>query len=136
MAGNRIDIYLYYGALRAGTGSQDMQNSQWNVAGCRRARPHKPKKCSRRNGQVSQCWIYHLGPCRYLWSCRGLYWAFRHSLPEQERQNIQALTKWVPEPQRITQQIAQASVERSLKRMGVSSLDLVQFHWWDYNNPY
>ena len=20
--------------------------------------------------------------------------------------------------------------------MGVSSLDLLQFHWWDYNNPY
>jgi aryl-alcohol dehydrogenase-like predicted oxidoreductase len=61
---------------------------------------------------------------------------FRRRLPEREQQNVQALTKWVPEPQRITQQIAQASVERSLKRMGVSSLDLVQFHWWDYNNPY
>jgi aryl-alcohol dehydrogenase-like predicted oxidoreductase len=61
---------------------------------------------------------------------------FRRRLPEHEQQNVQALTKWVPEPQRITQQIAQASVERSLKRMGVSSLDLVQFHWWDYNNPY
>jgi aryl-alcohol dehydrogenase-like predicted oxidoreductase len=62
--------------------------------------------------------------------------AFRQRLSEQEQQNIQALTKWVPEPQRITQQIAQSSIERSLKRMGVSSLDLVQFHWWDYNNPY
>jgi aryl-alcohol dehydrogenase-like predicted oxidoreductase len=62
--------------------------------------------------------------------------AFRNRLPEHERQNVQALTKWVPEPKRITQEIAQASVERSLKRMGVSSLDLVQFHWWDYNNPY
>jgi aryl-alcohol dehydrogenase-like predicted oxidoreductase len=67
---------------------------------------------------------------------RDFVGAFRQRLPEQERQNVQALTKWVPEPQRITQQIAQASVERSLKRMGVSSLDLVQFHWWDYNNPY
>ena len=62
--------------------------------------------------------------------------AFRHKLPEQEQRNVQALTKWVPEPQKITQQIAKASVERSLNRMGVSSLDLVQFHWWDYNNPY
>ncbi len=61
---------------------------------------------------------------------------FRRSLPEQERQNLQALTKWVPEPQRITRQIAQASIERSLRRMNVGSLDLVQFHWWDYNNPY
>ncbi len=61
---------------------------------------------------------------------------FRRGLPEHERQKIQALTKWVPEPQRITKQIAQASIDRSLRRMGVSSLDLVQFHWWDYNNPY
>jgi aryl-alcohol dehydrogenase-like predicted oxidoreductase len=60
----------------------------------------------------------------------------RHRLPEQERQKVQALTKWVPEPQRITKQIAQLSIERSLRRMNVSSLDLVQFHWWDYNNPY
>lgn len=61
---------------------------------------------------------------------------FIRSLPDQARQKVQALTKWVPEPQRITRQIAQASIERSLKRMGVSSLDLVQFHWWDYSNPY
>ncbi len=61
---------------------------------------------------------------------------FRRRLPEQERQKVQGLTKWVPEPQRITKQMVQAGIERSLKRMGVSSLDLVQFHWWDYNNPY
>ena len=28
------------------------------------------------------------------------------------------------------------NIERSLRRMNVSSLDLLQFHWWDYNNPY
>jgi aryl-alcohol dehydrogenase-like predicted oxidoreductase len=61
---------------------------------------------------------------------------FRSRLPEQERQKVQALTKWVPEPQRITKQTAQASIERSLQRMKVDSIDLVQFHWWDYNNPY
>ena len=61
---------------------------------------------------------------------------FLRRLPEQERQKIQALTKWVPEPQRITKQVAQASIERSLKRMNLDSLDLVQFHWWDYSNPY
>lgn len=61
---------------------------------------------------------------------------FRRRLPEQERQNVQALTKWVPEPQRITKHMAEAGIGRSLKRMEVSSLDLVQFHWWDYNNPY
>jgi len=61
---------------------------------------------------------------------------FRRGLPMHEQQTVQALTKWVPEPQRITKQIAQASIERSLQRMESSTLDLVQFHWWDYNNPY
>jgi aryl-alcohol dehydrogenase-like predicted oxidoreductase len=61
---------------------------------------------------------------------------FRRRLPEQERLNVQALTKWVPEPQKITRQTARAGIERSLRRMNASSLDLVQFHWWDYNNPY
>jgi len=61
---------------------------------------------------------------------------FRRRLREHERQKMQALTKWVPEPQRITKQMAQSSIERSLKRMGATALDLVQFHWWDYNNPY
>jgi aryl-alcohol dehydrogenase-like predicted oxidoreductase len=30
------------------------------------------------------------------------------------------------------------NIERSLRkyRMSVSSLELLQFHWWDYNNPY
>ena len=61
---------------------------------------------------------------------------FRRRLPEQRREMVRALTKWVPEPQRITKQIAQAGINRSIQRMGASSLDLVQFHWWDYNNPY
>jgi aryl-alcohol dehydrogenase-like predicted oxidoreductase len=61
---------------------------------------------------------------------------FRKRLPPQERQRLLALTKWVPDPQRIVRQTAQAGIERSLHRMGTETLDLVQFHWWDYNNPY
>ena len=61
---------------------------------------------------------------------------FRRKLPAQQTQNVQALTKWVPDPQKITRQITQASIERSSRRMGSGTLDLVQFHWWDYNNPY
>jgi len=61
---------------------------------------------------------------------------FRHKLPEREIQSIQALTKWVPDPQRITRAMALAAIERSLRRMRLETIDLVQFHWWDYNNPY
>ena len=54
----------------------------------------------------------------------------------RELDNIQSFTKWVPQPNRITQSMVQSSIESSLSRMHVSSLDLLQFHWWDYNNPY
>jgi aryl-alcohol dehydrogenase-like predicted oxidoreductase len=55
---------------------------------------------------------------------------------EEELNKVQALTKWVPQPRIITRSIVDEGIQRSLRRMGVSSLDLLQFHWWDYNNPY
>ncbi|MGB8134761.1 MAG: aldo/keto reductase, partial [Nitrososphaeraceae archaeon] len=65
---------------------------------------------------------------------------FRHKLlaikGEEELDKIRALTKWVPQPGRITRSIVNESIDRSLHRMGVSMADLLQFHWWDYNNPY
>lgn len=47
---------------------------------------------------------------------------------------VQAFTKWVPEPGRMTQQIVEENIKVSLRRMGVERLDLLQFHWWDYND--
>src|SRR3954454_17089130 len=65
---------------------------------------------------------------------------FRRRLSElkgkEEPDRIQALTKWVPQPGRITRSIVKENVESSLRKMNVGSLDLLQFHWWDYNNPY
>ena len=61
---------------------------------------------------------------------------FRSRLAPAESEKLQALTKWVPDPQRITAGIAKAAIERSMRKMRTSLIDLVQFHWWDYNNPY
>jgi aryl-alcohol dehydrogenase-like predicted oxidoreductase len=55
---------------------------------------------------------------------------------KEELNRIQALTKWVPQPRSITRSIVNENIERSLRRISVNSLDLLQFHWWDYNNPY
>ena len=55
---------------------------------------------------------------------------------KEELNKIQALTKWVPQPRTITRSIVNENIEKSLHRMSVNSLDLLQFHWWDYNNPY
>jgi aryl-alcohol dehydrogenase-like predicted oxidoreductase len=48
---------------------------------------------------------------------------------------IQAFTKWVPNPGRMTRRIVGEAVGISLSRMGVECLDLLQFHWWDYGDP-
>ncbi len=53
---------------------------------------------------------------------------------EQELKNVQAFTKFVPEPARMSRSFVEQSIDRSSKRMGVESIDLVQFHWWDYGN--
>lgn len=45
-------------------------------------------------------------------------------------------TKWVPRPQEITKAFTTAAIDKSLRRMETDRLDLVQFHWWDYENPY
>ena len=46
--------------------------------------------------------------------------------------HVQAFTKWVPRPGRMTRQIVENSIARSLRRMDVDRLDLLQFHWWEY----
>lgn len=45
-----------------------------------------------------------------------------------------AFTKWVPRPGRMTQPVVRAAIDRSLSRMDVPALDLLQFHWWDYDD--
>jgi aryl-alcohol dehydrogenase-like predicted oxidoreductase len=53
---------------------------------------------------------------------------------EQALNQVQAFTKWVPRAGKMTREIVEKSVDVSLRRMGVSTLDLLQFHWWDYSD--
>lgn len=52
----------------------------------------------------------------------------------QEASNLQAFTKWVPRPARMTKQLVEQNIDISRRRMGVETLDLLQFHWWDYQD--
>src|SRR6266542_3187737 len=47
---------------------------------------------------------------------------------------VQAFTKWVPRPGPMTRSVVEAAVDRSRRRMDVDTLDLLQFHWWDYGD--
>ncbi len=47
---------------------------------------------------------------------------------------VQAFTKWVPRPALMTFRIVEEAIGVSRRRMAVESLDLLQFHWWDYED--
>ena len=48
--------------------------------------------------------------------------------------DLKFFTKWVPRPQKITRKIVENAIDLSRERMGMESLDMVQFHWWDYSD--
>lgn len=48
--------------------------------------------------------------------------------------NLQAFTKWVPRPTKMTRCLVEENVNISLRRMQVETLDLMQFHWWEYRD--
>jgi aryl-alcohol dehydrogenase-like predicted oxidoreductase/enamine deaminase RidA (YjgF/YER057c/UK114 family) len=45
------------------------------------------------------------------------------------------LTKWCPEPGAITAEMVRQAVSRSLDRLGLDKIDLMQLHWWDFQHP-
>lgn len=48
---------------------------------------------------------------------------------------FESLTKFVPNPGPMSKSLVTHYIEQSMKKMNTDSLDMVQFHWWDYNNP-
>ncbi len=46
-----------------------------------------------------------------------------------------AFTKWCPEPGPMTREVVRAGIGRSLERMGLERIDLLQLHWWMYEHP-
>lgn len=57
---------------------------------------------------------------------------------KKEASEINIHTKFVPDLDLIstmTKKDAERIIDRSLKRLGVDQLGLVQYHWWDYDVP-
>ncbi|KAL3850318.1 hypothetical protein ACJIZ3_012200 [Penstemon smallii] len=74
----------------------------------------------------------HYGPAEDLY---GIFInRVRRERPPEYLENVRGLTKWVPPPVKMTTSFVRESINVSLKRMDVSSLDMLQFHWWDYAN--
>jgi aryl-alcohol dehydrogenase-like predicted oxidoreductase len=74
----------------------------------------------------------HYGPAEDFIGDFRRQFAARHGV--ERLSEIQAFTKWVPRPGRMTKSVVNDAIAISLSRMGVDRLDLVQFHWWDYND--
>ncbi|MGI0008714.1 MAG: aldo/keto reductase [Nitrosopumilaceae archaeon] len=53
---------------------------------------------------------------------------------QAELAKVQALTKFVPNPGPMTRSIVEYHIGRSIQKMNVKTIDLLQFHWWDYND--
>src|SRR5438552_10913114 len=75
----------------------------------------------------------HYGPAEDLIGEFRRRFAARYGV--ERLSEIQAFTKWVPHPGRMTRRTVEDAGAVSRSRMGVDRLDLLQFHWWDYGDP-
>jgi aryl-alcohol dehydrogenase-like predicted oxidoreductase len=62
---------------------------------------------------------------------------FRHGLAKSGRDlnGLVGLTKFVPNLGPMSRPFVERAVKTSMLKMDVEALDLVQFHWWDYDDP-
>lgn len=51
------------------------------------------------------------------------------------KDSVQLLTKWVPTPGKLTKAQVREAVQTSLQRMQLDTLDLLQYHAWNYADP-
>lgn len=48
---------------------------------------------------------------------------------------VQLLTKWVPKPGKLSRKEIRAAIELALRRLDVETIDLMQYHAWNYADP-
>ena len=58
---------------------------------------------------------------------------FHNQLKKGEK--AQMLTKWVPEPGKLSKETIRKAVEKALTRLQTEQLDLLQYHAWSYPDP-
>jgi len=111
-------------------------NGMWQVSGAHgsinKEDAIKSMKKHVDNGLITWDLADHYGPAE------DYVKIFREKLKDQREiellEKLQFFTKWVPRPQKITREIVEDAVDISRERMGMDSLDMLQFHWWDYND--
>ncbi|MGA2599170.1 MAG: aldo/keto reductase [Bryobacteraceae bacterium] len=56
-------------------------------------------------------------------------------LASAEHPPVRAFTKWCPAPGPMTAATVREGVQRALDRLQTSCIDLMQFHWWTFDDP-
>jgi aryl-alcohol dehydrogenase-like predicted oxidoreductase len=116
---------------------QRLLNGMWQVSGAHG--PVEPKQAVadmvRYHDAGYKTWDLadHYGPAE------DLIGAFRKVIEQRDGaealRDVVAFTKWVPRPGPMPRDVVQDAINVSRRRMKVETLDLLQFHWWDYRNP-
>ena len=111
-------------------------NGMWQVSGAHG--PIDPQKAlarmleHHRSGLTTWDLADHYGPAE------DFIGAFRKELESASGsdalQDVLAFTKWVPAPAAMPRSWVEQNIDRSLRRMDVDRLDMLQFHWWDYGD--
>ncbi len=75
------------------------------------------------------------------WDMADIYGPAENFLGEFRKQSTKdtlklstSFTKFVPNPGPMSKSIVEYYVDESRKKMNVESIDLLQFHWWDYSD--
>ena len=105
-------------------------NGMWQVAGSHGQIDLKSAISDMEKYQESEFTTWDLadiyGPAE------SLIGEFRRKIGNEHK--FQALTKFVPNPGPMSNSIVTHYIDQSLQKMHANCIDLLQFHWWDYND--
>ncbi len=106
-------------------------NGLWQLSGGHgKIDPHKALQAMKKyheNGLITWDLADHYGFAEDL---VGMY----NNSMQEEVSAPKFFTKWVPPPGRMNRRIVETAIDRSLQRMKVKKIEMMQFHWWDYSD--
>jgi len=108
-------------------------NGCWQIAPDHGGGPGSHDNCLRIFAELVECGFTTFDCADIYAGTEELLGRFRRTLPDPD--TIQIHTKYVPDRDslhEVTSDNVDAAIDRSLRRLGVERLDLLQFHWWSY----
>jgi len=111
-------------------------NGGWQLAAGHRAEPIDARQAVDAMTRLAEAGLTTFDGADIYTGVEELFGRFLKSYPRPRE--IQVHTKLVPDRSALPtldRRYVESIVDRSLVRLGVERLDLVQFHWWDHQVP-